>query len=437
MKIYQWDQLNKIEQEFALERPSQKNQEDIVHRVQEIINEVKSNGDKSLKSFTKKFDKVQLDNFQVTEKEFEVTDRLDPTILAALKFSKQQIETYHVQQLPVTQKIQTCEGVFCERQMRPIDRVGLYIPGGTAPLVSTVLMLAVPAQLANCPTRIICTPCDIRGQVNPYILAAAALCGIEKIYKVGGAQAIAAMAYGTETIPKVDKIFGPGNAWVTQAKLLVSQDPKGASIDMPAGPSELMVIADDNALPSFVAADLLSQAEHGADSQVMLIVFSRQFSEKVLTEIEQQIQLLPRASIIKQSLTHSRIILVNEIEQAVSISNRYAPEHLSLQLQNPEQYLPQIQNAGAVFLGSWTPETVGDYVTGSNHVLPTYGYARNHSGLSLTDFMKSISVQRVTAKGLQIIGSYAETLASIEGLDAHKAAISLRLKQKVTSLCEI
>lgn len=431
MQIYNWNELTELKQKEILARPILNDQENIKTIVQRIIEQVKNSGDIAIKTLTAKYDAVQLDELQVRQAEFAVTKNIDQAAIKALQFAKTQIEIYHRAQIPQTKVIQTCAGVFCERQYRPIERVGLYIPGGTAPLVSTVLMLGVPALIANCATKVLCTPCAVDGKINPYILAAAELCGIEKIYKVGGAQAIAAMAYGTETIPKVDKIFGPGNAWVTQAKQLVAQDPAGASIDMPAGPSEIMVIADAFANPAFVAADLLSQAEHGTDSQVILIALSKALTEKVVACVQQQIEMLPRSAIAKQALIHSRIIIAEDMHQAILISNTYSPEHLSLQVENPEQYISQIQHAGAVFLGAWSPETAGDYVTGSNHVLPTYGHAKSHSGLSLTDFMKSISFQKVTEEGLQNIGAYAEKLAEIEGLQAHKQAVSLRLQERI------
>ncbi len=428
MKIYNWNQLSKDEQRQVLARPLLKDKENIRVKTQEIIDSVKVHGDQTLRELTAKYDGAQIAQLQVTAEEFQqAAEQIDPAARTAIEFAKKQIETNHQAQLPYIQKIETCTGVLCERQARPIERVGLYIPGGSAPLVSAVLMQAVPAQIANCPLRILCTPPDASGTINPYILLAAELCGIKQVYKVGGAQAIAAMAYGTESIPKVDKIFGPGNAWVTQAKILVSQDAKGASIDMPAGPSEVMVIADAQANPIFVAADLLSQAEHGVDSQVMLITLSAAFAQQVERCLQTQLEKLPRRAIAQQALLNSRTIIADDIKQAIMINNYYAPEHLILQVENPEQFISSIQNAGAVFLGPWSPETVGDYVTGSNHVLPTYGYAKTFSGLSVTDFMKFINFQTVTRAGLEIIGPFAEKLAEIEGLDAHKNAVSLRL----------
>lgn len=357
----------------------------------------------------------------------EARKQISPEAQAALTFAKERIEIFHQANYPEVVITETCTGVTCERQAKPIERVGLYIPGGSAPLVSTVLMLAVPASIAQCPVKIICTPPDTNGKIDPHILVAAELCGVQSVFKVGGAQAVAAMAYGTQSIPKVDKIFGPGNQWVTQAKMLVSQDPLGASIDMPAGPSELMVIADESANPEWVAADLLSQAEHGADSQVILVVTSLVLANKVANAVAEQVAVLPRQAIATQALMHSAIIVVETLANAIEIANQYAPEHLILAFDEAEVYKGDIQNAGAVFMGHWTPETAGDYVTGSNHVLPTNGFARSVSGLSILDFMKFIYFQTVTEAGMKIIGPHAEILAAIEGLDAHKQAVTKRL----------
>lgn len=426
-KIY-WNSLSDTEKLEALARPILSNNEDVRERVKEIIQEVKCCKDQALLALTERYDRVKLSELRVTAAEFErARNFISREAKQAIEFAKKQIQTNHSAQLPKPQSVQTCEGVKCERQARPIQRVGLYIPGGTAPLVSTVLMLCVPAQLADCPLRVMCTPPNKNGEIDPHILFAAELCGVTNIYKVGGAQSIAAMAYGTQSIPKVDKIVGPGNAWVTQAKMLVAQDPEGASIDMPAGPSEVMVIGDGDANPEYVAADLLSQAEHGPDSQVIFVTTSAEIANEVESEIHMQLAELQRYEIAKQSLEYSRIIVVNDLSEAISISNSYAPEHLILQVSTPEQYVSLIQNAGAVFLGKWAPETVGDYVTGSNHVLPTYGYAKSYSGLSVADFMKWISFQTLTQAGLTNIGRYAEKIAEIEGLDAHKRAVTRRL----------
>jgi histidinol dehydrogenase len=428
MKKYIWNKLSATEQKLILQRPVSKDQDNCREQTQKIIAQVQQQGDSALIHLTQQYEGVCLTNFAVTAEEFSAAyKQVDSKTLAAIKFAYQQIETQHALNLPSTKKLSVIPGVACERQPRPIQRVGLYVPGGSAPLVSTALMLGVPSRLANCPLRVLCTPANKEGKINPYLLVAASLSGIDQIYKLGGAQAIAAMAYGTESIPKVDKLFGPGNAWVTQAKILVAQDPLGAAIDMPAGPSELLVIADAEASPEFVAADLLSQAEHGPDSQVILITLSEKFAIATEQALEKQLKQLSRYLIAEKSLLHARIIIVETAVQAIAISNHYAPEHLILQVAQAEQYVEQIQNAGAVFLGAWAPETVGDYVTGSNHVLPTSGYARNHSGLSVLDFMKFINVQTVTKEGLQAIGPYAAAIAEIEGLTAHKQAVTFRL----------
>lgn len=434
MQIINWQQLSADEQINVLKRPASSSDTKLYSTVVNIIEEVKRDGDAAIKRFTEKFDRLVLTELKVSQDEMiGAFDQVSIEELSAIEFAMKQIEANHQAQKPVTQRVQTCEGVVCERQARAIESVGFYIPGGTAPLISTVLMLAVPAKIAGSINKVLCTPPNERGEINPHILIAAQLCGIKDIYKVGGAQAIAAMAYGTETIPKVDKIFGPGNSWVTQAKVLVAQDPFGAAIDLPAGPSEVLVIADNEASCDFVAADLLSQAEHGPDSQVICITLSKEFAASVMDSIKEQLNLLRRKSIAQQSLANSRIIIANTVSEAVMISNRYAPEHLILQVKKPEQYISSIVNAGAVFLGEWSPETVGDYVTGSNHVLPTYGYARSYSGLGVNDFLKFITFQTVSRKGLEKIGPFAEKLAEMEGLDAHQRAVVLRLKERISA----
>lgn len=428
MHILFWNALDTTEQKAALLRPVVDTKA-FNKQVAALIQQVQEEGDLALFALTAKYDHASLLTLAVSEEERVLAkQKVSPTDLAAIQFAYDRIHTYHQPQIPVAHVTETIPGVHCTRQPRPIQRVGLYVPAGSAPLVSSVLMQGVPAQLAACPVRILATPPHPAGEIDPRLLVAAELCGITHIFKVGGAQAIAAMAYGTESVPKVDKIFGPGNPWVTQAKLRVSQDPAGAAIDMPAGPSEVMVIADDAANPAFVAADLLSQAEHGPDSQVILVTLSRDVAQQVARALQTQLEQLTRRAIAEQSLQHARCIIVEDMQKAIAVSNAYAPEHLILQVEDAAQYVSSIHNAGAVFVGKWTPETVGDYVTGSNHVLPTAGYARTWSGLSVLDFMKWISVQEVTQAGLQKIGPYAETLAAIEGLDAHKNAVSLRLK---------
>lgn len=424
-----WKKLLKDDQMQLLQRPSLKNTEDFTIKVQEIIQQVRYQGDAACRQMTKKFDDVDLTSFEVQGFEFEearkkVSDATRQAILRVIR----QLQTFHFPQLLKDIKVETSKGIFCESQSRPIQRVGLYIPGGSAPLVSTVLMLGVPAQIANCPIRIMCSPPQQEGNIDPNILVAAELCGIKKIYKLGGAQAIAAMAYGTETIPKVDKIFGPGNAWVTQAKMLVSQDVAGALYDLPAGPSELMVIADQQANPEYIAADLLSQAEHGSDSQVIFVSTDIHFSHQVNEAILSQISKLPRQKIAEKALKNSCSIIADSVSDAIEIANQYAPEHLILQVEKPRTYVEKIQCAGSVFLGPWSPESVGDYASGTNHVLPTYGYARSLSGLSVRDFMKTIQIQELTRDGLFDIAETIRELTKIEGLDAHQCAVDIRLK---------
>jgi histidinol dehydrogenase len=392
------------------------------------MQQVRANGDAALKNMTKQYDQVDLIDLQVMPDEFAAAYQyVKPAILKALKRVCQQLYAFHEQQKLKDLCVETSPGIICESQARPIQRVGLYVPAGTAPLVSTVLMLGVPAQIAACPVRILCSPPQADGNIDPHILVAAQLCGIEKIYKVGGAQAIAAMAYGTETIPKVDKIFGPGNAWVTQAKMQAAQDAMGALYDLPAGPSEVMVIADSSANPEFVAADLLSQAEHDTASQVMLLCNSAQFADAVKIAIVKQIKKIPRQQIAQQALENSYCILIDTVAEAIAIANDYAPEHLILQVMQPRQYLPAIQNAGSIFLGPWSPEAAGDYASGTNHVLPTYGFAKSLSGLSVRDFMKTLSIQELTRAGLADIAETIRELTTVEGLNAHQQAIDIRL----------
>jgi histidinol-phosphate aminotransferase len=423
-----WKELSKDEQYKLLQRPPRESGDKFSTKVQEIIESVRSRGDVSCREMTKKFDGVYLDCFEVQPAEFERAraKMSESTRLAILK-AIDQLSAFQSSQVLKDIRVETSKGIVCESQSRPIQRVGLYIPGGSAPLVSTVLMLGVPSKIANCPMRVMCSPPGKDGTIDPNILVAAELCGIKKVYKLGGAQAIAAMAYGTETIPKVDKIFGPGNSWVTQAKILVSQDASGAAYDLPAGPSEVMVIADRDASPEFVAADLLSQAEHGNDSQVILVCADISLSNKVIEAIQRQIQLLSRRSIAEQALQNSCLIIVDSVIEAIEVANEYAPEHLIMQVEGARRYINDIQNAGSVFLGPWSPESAGDYASGTNHVLPTYGFAKNSSGLSVRDFMKTISIQELTRDGLADISSTICELATIEGLDAHKNAVDIRL----------
>jgi histidinol dehydrogenase len=429
MKKVYWNKLSKEQQKETLQRPSG-SQSDIVDVTMNIIETVKQDRDAALRKFTAQFDGVILDDFLVSNEEFEQARKdISSEDLEAIRFAIKRIKAYSQAQLPENLLYDSEDGVICERQYRAISRVGLYVPGGTASLVSTLTMLAIPAQVAGCENRILCTPPDKMGKISSSILQAAQECGITHVYKLGGAQAIAAMAYGTQTIPKVDKIFGPGNRFVTQAKIICSQDASGASIDMPAGPSEILIIADDNANASFVAADLLSQAEHDIVSQVVLLSNSEAFIDKVMISLQAQLKQLPRIAIATKAIANSVAIIVDSIEQAIIISNSYAPEHLSLQVQKPRQYLQSIQHAGTVFVGPWTAESLGDYVTGANHVLPTAGFARVNSGLSVLDFMKAIGIQEVSKSGLNKIGPYAQVLASLELLQGHANAVTLRLSE--------
>lgn len=422
-----WDDLNELQRISILTRPASKI-ETLTEQVTSIISQVKNGGDRAVIELTKKYDKVTLANSRVTDAEFVAAEsNVSRELVICIQQAINRIEHYHCQLLPKEVSVDTQDGVVCKRVPRPIDKIGLYVPGGTAPLFSTLIMLAIPAKIAGCRTRVLCTPAR-GGGVDPILLVTAKRCGIDTVYKIGGAQAIAAMAYGTETIPKVNKIVGPGNAWVTEAKRQVALDPRGAAIDMPAGPSEVIVIADESANPEFIAADLLAQAEHGIDSPVILITDSAQLSSNVEQLIQSQLLKLSRQEIVRESLKNGFIILVDKITQAFDISNQYAPEHLIIQLSDADNYLDLIDQAGAVFVGTWTPEVLGDYITGSNHVLPTGGYAACYSGLSVDSFMKTISIQSVSENGFRKLGPIAATLAEAEGLDAHSNAIGVRMK---------
>lgn len=393
--------------------------------VRNILNRVRKSGDEALKELTFQFDKVQVNNLQVTITEIEeavaeVSTSLKSAILAAAK----NIEVFHGAQKRSVEKIETMPGVMCWRKATPIQKVGIYIPGGSAPLFSTVLMLGVPARLAGCEEVILCTPPDKSGKINPAILFAAQLTGIKKIYKVGGAQAIAAMAFGTESIPSVSKIFGPGNQYVTKAKQLISQE--GIAIDMPAGPSEVLVIADKDANPSFVAADLLSQAEHGADSQVVLATLDDELADKVAIEIEKQITELPRRDLAQEALSNSLSLLFNNQNDLIEFVNEFAPEHLIINTTDCDQLVDKIKNAGSIFLGQYTPEAAGDYASGTNHTLPTNGFAKAFGGVSLESFIKYITVQQISKSGLDILGPIVEEMAEAEQLKGHAAAVRVR-----------
>ena len=412
--------------ETLLKRPALE-KKDLRNTVQEIFLKVKEDGDAALKEFAIKFDQVSIDKLLVSTEEIEfAVAQVSPELKAAIAQAKENIFKFHAAQKEQSNEIETTEGVICWRESRAIEKVGLYIPGGTAPLFSTVLMLAVPAQIAGCQEVILCTPPQKDGSINPAILYTAQLCGITKIFKVGGAQAVAALTVGTESISKVDKIFGPGNQYVTQAKQLAME--YNAAIDLPAGPSEVLVIADTNANPEFCAADLLSQAEHGTDSQVIYIATDEDVFKNTLIEIDKQVAELPRNEIAKIALENSRFILMRTIDEAFEMSNFYAPEHLILAVENPRNYIGKITNAGSVFLGNYTPESAGDYASGTNHTLPTNGFAKNYSGVSLDSFVKKITIQEISKTGIQNIGKTIEIMAAAEGLEAHKNAVSLRLK---------
>lgn len=394
-----------------------------------ILEDVKSNGDAAVRSYTEKFDGCVLQNNLITEQEiFNAYQLVSPELKEAIETAKANIERFHQAQHVGSSAIETMPGVRCWRKSVPIESVGLYIPGGSAPLFSTVLMLAVPAVIAGCNRIVLCTPPDKNGNVNPAILYAASTCGVSEIYKVGGVQAIAAMYYGTETIPQVNKICGPGNSWVTMAKQLIAKN--GFPIDIPAGPSELAIYCDNTVPAEFIAADLLSQAEHGADSQVLLLSTDKGIIDEVTQALQQQLEDLPRKEIAKQALQNSAAVLVSDLTSAMEILNKYAPEHLILACNDAEKIAAQVRNAGSVFIGAWSPESAGDYASGTNHTLPTNGNARGWSGVSLDTFVKKITFQQITRDGLNRIGRTVEVMAEAEGLQAHKNAVTIRLGNK-------
>ncbi|MFZ0501862.1 MAG: histidinol dehydrogenase [Steroidobacteraceae bacterium] len=428
MRILDWQMLSESERRAALARPTQAARDDIEKLAREIIANVRAGGDEAIRAYGRRLDGAELRTFAASPEEFSQAEQaLTSEQHSALERAMDNVERFHRAQLPEALTLETMPGVRCERIIRPISAVGLYVPAGSAPLPSAVIMLAVPARIAGCPRRVLCTPPRRDGRASPAVLVAARLCGIDSVYKVGGAQAIAAMAYGTGTLPKVDKIFGPGNAWVTAAKQAVAADPAGAACDMPAGPSEVLVIADDSARAEFVAADLLAQAEHDTQAQAILLTPSRALAEAVATEIASQTLALSRRAILEQSLASSRCIVVRDLETALEVANEYAPEHLILEVRAPRRWLEQVVSAGSVFLGNWSPEPMGDYCSGTNHVLPTYGYARAYSGLSVLDFVKRITVQELSPEGLRSLGPVAVALARLEGLDAHAGAVTRRL----------
>ena len=424
MKIYKYPE--KTNWKELTKRPVLE-KENLENVVKNILSEVQKNGDAALFDFAEKFDKADLKMLKVSEKEIQDAIAIVPEKLKnAIQIAQQNIEKFHRSQIEKKVVVETTAGVKCWRKSVAIDKVGLYIPGGTAPLFSTILMLGIPAKIAGCGGVILCTPPDKNGKVNPAILYTANLIGITHIFKVGGAQAIAAMAYGTETIPSVYKIFGPGNQYVTKAKEMIQQ--KGIAIDMPAGPSEVLVVADASCEPAFVAADLLSQAEHGVDSQVVLLADNQEVIKRILTEVQSQLKELPRKEIAAKALINSKAILFENMEECFGFSNAYAPEHLIIASENADNFIEKITNAGSVFLGNYSCESAGDYASGTNHTLPTNGFARNYSGVSLDSFLKKITFQKLTKTGIQNLGPTIEIMAEAEGLMAHKNAVSVRLK---------
>ncbi|MEP6939690.1 MAG: histidinol dehydrogenase [Rudaea sp.] len=435
MPILDWEALDPAARAAALQRPASGRSAQLADAVRRILDQVRADGDATLRALTRRFDGCELAALAVGAEEFVAAERsLSEELKQAIGRAKARIETFHRAAAPQPIAVETAAGVSCERMLRPIASVGLYVPAGSAPLPSTALMLGVPAQIAGCPRVVLCTPANREGQADAAVLHAAALCGITEVYKIGGAQAIAAMAFGTESVPRCEKLFGPGNAYVTEAKRQVAALADGPAIDMPAGPSEVLVVADASANPEFIAADLLSQAEHGPDSQVLLLSDDRSMLEDAHAALGRQLAALPRAAIAAEALARSRLILAGSIAAALEISNRYAPEHLILNLHDPRGALAAVDNAGSVFLGAWSPEAVGDYCSGTNHVLPTYGYARAWSGLSVASFVKQITVQQLTPEGLRAIGPDAAVLARAEGLHAHERAVTLRLTALDTML---
>ncbi|GKW32282.1 MULTISPECIES: histidinol dehydrogenase [Pectobacterium] len=422
--LVDWQRCSVEEQRQLLTRPAISASERITAVVSDILANVKSRGDSALRDYSAQFDKVQVNAIRVTEAEIAAASaRLGDEVKQAMAIAVRNIETFHnAQKLPIVD-IETQPGVRCQQITRPIATVGLYIPGGSAPLPSTVLMLGTPSRIAGCGRVVLCSPPPIADE----ILYAAQLCGIKEVFQLGGAQAIAAMAFGTESVPKVDKIFGPGNAYVTEAKRQVSQQLDGAAIDMPAGPSEVLVIADSGATPAFVASDLLSQAEHGPDSQVILLTPDAAMAKAVADAVEEQLTQLSRADIARQALASSRVIVARDLAQCIEISNQYGPEHLIIQTRDAESLVDSITSAGSVFLGDWSPESAGDYASGTNHVLPTYGYTSTYSSLGLADFQKRMTVQQLTPQGLLQLAPTIEILAQAEQLTAHKNAVTLRV----------
>ncbi|EOI5271470.1 histidinol dehydrogenase [Campylobacter coli] len=425
MQIINFNELDEKQKQEVLKRPAIAAKDEISQIVSSIIKEVREKGDEALIEQAFKFDKAQISSIKVSEEELEnASSRLDKDLKEAILIAYENIKKFHEAQIPKEVAIETTKGVKCEVLTRPIEKVGLYIPGGLAPLFSTVLMLAIPAKIAQCEKIVLASP----AKINDATLFCAKLCGVDEIYQMGGAGAIAALAYGTKSVLKVDKIFGPGNAFVTEAKRQVSSDINGAAIDMQAGPSEVLVIADEKANVKFVASDLLSQAEHGADSQVILVCLSKEFAQNASDEVSRQLENLPRKELASKSIANSKIIIAKDLDEALLISNLYAPEHLIIQTQNPRELLDKVKHAGSVFLGELSPESMGDYASGTNHVLPTYGLTKTHSSLGLADFSKRMSVQELSKEGFLNLGKSVEILAANEHLDAHKNAVTFRLE---------
>jgi histidinol dehydrogenase len=429
LKIIHWSSLALEQQQDLLQRPVSR-QGDLGESVAAIIDQVRSGGDHALQELTRQLDRVKPSQLELGPTEMQAAlESIDPKLEQAFQDARSRIGAFHAADIPAKRKVETAPGLNCEVRYQALSPVGLYIPGGSAPLVSTVLMLAIPARLAGCREVIVCSPPAGKGEIPPEILAAARICGVDRVFCAGGAQAVAAMAYGTETIPRCAKIFGPGNAWVTEAKQQVSQDPAGAAIDMPAGPSEVLVIADREANPEFIAWDLLSQAEHGPDSQVLLVTDSAGLASAVIEKLKILAPASNRAAILEQSLAEARIIMVDNMPEALRISNAYAPEHLIINTADAAALADQVDNAGAVFIGPWTPESLGDYCSGPNHVLPTYSWARSFGALGVSDFMRRMTLQQASRNALAEVGPTAQILAAVEGLEAHAMAVSVRLQQ--------
>ncbi|MEO6064901.1 MAG: histidinol dehydrogenase [Lysobacterales bacterium] len=429
MKRVDWRQLDESQKREALARPEAAATAGLASDVARMLAQVRADGDSTLRALTRRFDGVELDRIEVQADEFDAAQSsVGLELKQALRDAHRRIEAFHRAGMQADHALETAPGMLCERTARPIGTVGLYVPAGSAPLPSTALMLGVPAALAGCPQRVMCTPPRADSRADALTLVAAAMCGVKRVFKLGGAQAIAAMALGTESVPRCDKLFGPGNAWVTEAKRQVSVLRHGVAIDMLAGPSEVLVVADRHANPEWIAADLLAQAEHGPDSQVLLVTDCATLIEAVERALVAQIAKLPRRETAASALQHSRAVRVSDIAEAIAVSNAYAPEHLLLQVTDAREFLPQVTNAGSVFIGAWTPESLGDYASGTNHVLPTDGWARSVGGLSVASFQRQMTVQTATAGGLAALAPCVVALARAEGLDAHARAVELRLE---------